>query len=247
MCFMIRGWRRWTLVGGAGILAIGVGPMVTRRPEAGAQSPAPTPAGQEEHARTPYGQALESYLQATGQTEGEGLSVAGEPVPGDARFGMRRKASPLNVALAAIKDAKDETDKEKAREVLSKVLGEQYDRNLAAHEKALQQMEQRLAKLREQLSRRRSAKGRMVELRMQTLISEAEGLGWPSAAGASLPAGEWRSDPFASYGGLLPGVATTSPMTFQPLYPVPTPPIPPVAAAAPEEPSEPADPVDAAR
>lgn len=112
--------------------------------------------------------------------------------------------NPVGKALQAFRAAESEEDREEAREELEEALSEEYETLIEAHDEHLTRLEERLAKLREQLERRREAKSEMVDLRLDALLSEADGLGWPTP-----PAG---SNPFGGRGwlgvnGLEPGPA----------------------------------------
>ena len=153
------------------------------RPESSAQE-APRPAKAPD-ADTFGPQPADLSVTVFGQSPGEGFeAMAPQPAfPAAASFSFTgRRSTAVESALQAYRAAKDDTARDKAMEELHKQLGVEYDQTLVTHEKALDQMEARLTALREQISRRRSAKSRMVELRIQTLVSEAEGLGWPAKA-----------------------------------------------------------------
>jgi hypothetical protein len=89
-------------------------------------------------------------------------------------------------------------------------------------EKELAELEKRLAKLREQLDRRRTKKQDIMDLQIKVLLNEADGLGFYS--------GGEKSDysPFGTFG------AVGQPMTIA-LPPVPPPPayVAPADAASP--------------
>ena len=100
----------------------------------------------------------------------------------DGNFAMRPvDRNPNSVAnlMKKYKQAEEASDKEDIVDELRKQLKEAYDASLASHEKNLEQMEAKLKKLREQLDKRRAAKNKIVDLRIEVLVNEAEGLGWP--------------------------------------------------------------------
>ena len=103
---------------------------------------------------------------------------------------VRRKQSAYQKAVARLKDAESEKEKDEAIAVIRKELEKQYDEFLVQNEKQLEQMQERLDKLRAQLQRRKRAKDRMVDLRLETVIGEAEGLIWPSNRNSF-----WRAEP----------------------------------------------------
>ena len=84
-------------------------------------------------------------------------------------------------AIRDLKQAKSESEKKEVRESIRKRLSEKYDEILAQQEKQIETLEQRLAELRDQLNRRKDAKPRMVDLKLEMIESRAEGLGWPDS------------------------------------------------------------------
>lgn len=84
-------------------------------------------------------------------------------------------------AYAAYQAAKDEDSRTKAAEELKAGLAKQYDSFIDGQAKQIAELEERLAKLKEQLEKRRAAKERMVDLKLQMVLSQAEGLGFPDA------------------------------------------------------------------
>ncbi|MBL8890378.1 MAG: DUF1559 domain-containing protein [Planctomycetaceae bacterium] len=64
---------------------------------------------------------------------------------------------------------------------ISELLGRQYDSHIKTYEQQVAELEQRLAGLREQVQKRRDAKSRLVALKLELLLSQAEGIGWPDA------------------------------------------------------------------
>ncbi len=86
----------------------------------------------------------------------------------------------LQRALEQLKD--DDTsaeDKKAAREKIEKTLSEQFDEDLKQREKQIEDLEKQLTTLKQQIEKRRGAKKRLMELRMELLINESEGLGFP--------------------------------------------------------------------
>ena len=124
----------------------------------------------------------------------------------------------IRKAMKAIKDAESEADKDKAKDELKSLLEAQYDESLDRYEEYLAEMEKKITELRKQLDRRRDAKMEMVDLRLQVLISDAEGLGWPEQY-FSVPGG--TLSPFYQ---MTPGQSG-----FAPALPV----VPPTAETAP--------------
>lgn len=123
-----------------------------------------------------------------GLYSGQAVNVAGFPIQSTQPAGQYRYAysgdwhadSGAGEALAAYRDADTDEERDEAKTKLSEALGEEYDAILEQHEKHLAEMEERLEKLRGQLEKRRDARDDMVEMRVEALTSEADGLGWPS-------------------------------------------------------------------
>lgn len=84
----------------------------------------------------------------------------------------------LHEALEKYRNASDES-KSAARGEVREELAKEYDRFLEEQQRQIEQLKERIAKLEQQLERRREAKDRMVDLRLEMVLSEADGLGWP--------------------------------------------------------------------
>lgn len=136
---------------------------------------------------------------ATGQTE-VGLVERSVTLP-DGSIGTIRvpiwnpqvegyPAKGIHSALARYRETgEDSSDRAAIRAEVEQYLNEEYDRHLAVHVKQLEELESRLNKLRQQLERRQAAKAKLVELKLELMLSQADGLGWPEA---SNPAG-WQN------------------------------------------------------
>ncbi len=75
--------------------------------------------------------------------------------------------------------SKDEETRKKAADTIREQLNAQFDRDLKRREKELADIEARLKTLREQVEKRKAARDRIVGLKLDTIINEAEGLGFP--------------------------------------------------------------------
>ncbi len=84
-------------------------------------------------------------------------------------------------ALRAIRSAKTEEEKQNAARLLALVLAKAFDRDLERREKEVSEIEGRVRKLRDQVEKRRKAKDEIVNLRLRTIVNEAEGLGFPGS------------------------------------------------------------------
>lgn len=101
----------------------------------------------------------------------------------------------LNKALKAYRDAKpDSAERREARKNVAEGLSKLYDESLENQAKQIEELSQRLENLREQLGKRRDAKARMVELKLEMVLSQAEGLGFPESSDA-----QFRGGPVSSY------------------------------------------------
>ena len=112
--------------------------------------------------------------------------VVYEPVPPE----ELENAKAFEEALKSLKSAKSDDEKKKATDVIAEQLFKQFDKDLAAREKELVSVEQRLKTLREQFEKRKVSKDEIVKLRLKTIMNNAEGLGFPGedfpAEGSSL-------------------------------------------------------------
>lgn len=97
----------------------------------------------------------------------------------------------LAEATRLLHSSKDEAERNKAADTIREQLNAQFDRDLKRREKELADIEARLKTLREQVEKRKAARDRIVGLKLDTILNEADGLGFP---GESVrPAGP---DPF---------------------------------------------------
>ncbi|MEL6108129.1 MAG: hypothetical protein AAFU85_19050 [Planctomycetota bacterium] len=145
-----------------------------------------------------------------------GIAGAPEPVvmgyPLDARtsvFGRlttSRKQQNQVAKLVQTLKANDvsETDRSAAKDQLTDVLAAQFDEDLKARENRIAQLEDQLKSLREQIGKRRDAKNRLIDLRIELLLNEADGLGFPKAWNQSMtnrfsyPTAVWADSEFFS-------------------------------------------------
>lgn len=99
----------------------------------------------------------------------------------------------LAEATGLLHSSRDEAVRQKATDTIHEQLNAQFDRDLKRREQELADIEARLKALREQVDRRKAARDRIVELRLNTIINEADGLGFPADT-----AGRPDDDPFGS-------------------------------------------------
>ena len=157
-------------------------PQGDRRPDRPAPPARPRTAAEEFMLRYPHGETFYFY---------------GETAPS----GPHRNAAAENENMRAgigVLQSEDASasQKDEARKQIEGILSEQFDRDLEHREKQIEDLQRQIEKLKEQLEKRREAKERLVELRIELLINEAEGLGFPNA---------WNSGPVFGRGPMMPG------------------------------------------
>jgi len=81
-------------------------------------------------------------------------------------------------------------DKKEARVSLADMLAAQFDSDLDRRETQVQELENKLSKLKAQIAKRRDAKERIIELQMELMENEVEGLGFPGSWPTT-----WRNAP----------------------------------------------------
>jgi hypothetical protein len=88
----------------------------------------------------------------------------------------------LQQAIQKYRDAGDDSAvRNESRNEINDLLAEKYDLLLKNQEEELNQLEAKLNKLRNQLKQRRDAKQKMVELKLEMVLAQADGLGWPDS------------------------------------------------------------------
>jgi hypothetical protein len=98
-----------------------------------------------------------------------------EPIPPEELEASKK----LQAAVQSLKTGKDEAARKAAADVIQQQLTTQFESDLKQREKELAEVEQRVKTLREQLDKRKSAQAEIINLRLQTLVNEANGLGFP--------------------------------------------------------------------
>ena len=113
--------------------------------------------------------------------QAEGVPISPQPATAFAfSLGQGDTSIHTQEAITKLRNAKTDEDKAEAREALQGSLGEEFDEFLKHQSDELDRMEKKLGKLRKQLDKRREAKDDLVSLKLQTLVNEVNGLGWPS-------------------------------------------------------------------
>jgi hypothetical protein len=110
-------------------------------------------------------------------TFGYSGSAGGSPFFSSVRTGPN-VTSAIRKAAEAVRDAKGDEAKSAAQKKLAEVLSKSYDEDMVAREHELKQIEERLAKLRDLLERRRAKKQEIIDLQTKVALNEAEGLGF---------------------------------------------------------------------
>jgi hypothetical protein len=144
-----------------------------------------------------------------------------EPIP-EAELVETQRIKALEPKL---KLPKGEPAKEAAVKELSGLLEKSFDRDLDRREKQISQVEERIKRLRDQIERRKTAKKEILNLRLQTMVNEAEGLGFPSPDGDGQPLTPARAltPVFPQAGEFRPTPAPAVPWSPSPREAVPVP------------------------
>ena len=98
-----------------------------------------------------------------------------EPIPAE----ELAKTKELQDAIQSLKTSTDEVARKKATEFIQQQLASQFEDDLKQREKELAEVEQRVTRLREQLDKRKVAQKAIIDLRLQTIVNDADGLGFP--------------------------------------------------------------------
>lgn len=97
----------------------------------------------------------------------------------------------MQKAMGVLQDEdKNREEKKEARESLADMLAAQFDSDLDRREAQVQELENKLSKLKAQIAKRRDAKDRIIELQMELMENEVEGLGFPGSWPTT-----WRNAP----------------------------------------------------
>ncbi len=91
----------------------------------------------------------------------------------------------LQTAIKQLSTGKDDEARKAAADTIQQPLTTQFEADLKQRETELQEVEQRVKSLREQLDKRKAAQADIINLKLQTLINDANGLGFPDTGFAS--------------------------------------------------------------
>jgi len=87
----------------------------------------------------------------------------------------------IREAATKIRDAKDDAERGAATSELAALLDKYFEEDMTARAKELEDVQQRVARLQNQLERRRAKKQEIVDLQMKVALNDADGLGFYSA------------------------------------------------------------------
>lgn len=102
------------------------------------------------------------------------------PIPAEEIATAKR----LQDALVLLNNSKDDDAREKAKNTIQDQLQLQFQNDLKKREAELLKVEKRVETLREQFDKRKAAQDDIIKLRLQTLVNEASGLGFPPSYSA---------------------------------------------------------------
>jgi hypothetical protein len=109
--------------------------------------------------------------------------VSGYSTPAQFNSPLHESALLVQQAQQALANARSDEEREGAQANLRKALNLQFDADMEQREKELEGIRERLTEMTRLLEKRSAAKEQIVELRLQVLAQDADGLGWASAAG----------------------------------------------------------------
>lgn len=138
----------------------------------------------------------------------------------------------IRTAAEAVRDAKGDQKKAAAQKTLADLLAKSFDSDMIQREKEVKQIEERLAKLRELLDRRRSKKQEILELQTKVALNEADGLGFYDSEPKPVPAFGWSGATVRGNSSSTGLILSTPKMIGAPTG-LPEVPAVPAAAAAP--------------
>jgi hypothetical protein len=99
--------------------------------------------------------------------------------------GADKTREAIRQTTEVLRNSDNEADKEKALTELRKLLNTYFEEDMKRRQEELDEMEKRLAKLREQLDKRRTKMDEIVDLQIKVLVNEADGLGFFTSAAES--------------------------------------------------------------
>jgi hypothetical protein len=155
--------------------------------------------------------------------------MLGRPKTVVALAGGPDRTHELREAARAVNEAEDDDARDQAQERLEQILVDRFTEDMKRREQELADIEKRIQKLRALLDRRREKKREIVDLHMQVLLNEADGLGFFSGEafdGVRVP-GEMHIEAYPGAGITTHAEMILAPQPAQPAQPparVPPPP-----------------------
>jgi hypothetical protein len=116
-----------------------------------------------------------------GRGMGMGMMRGRGPFPHPMSEEEMQEFEALSQAVEKFKSAKNDAEKTSATNEISQVLEKWFKRDLQRRENQISEIETRVKKLRDQIEKRKKAKDDIINLRVKTIINEANGLGFPGA------------------------------------------------------------------
>jgi hypothetical protein len=109
-------------------------------------------------------------------------------------------------------DTTDENDRAKVKQSLQETLAQQFDTQQKVRELEVADVEARVKKLRDIITKRNDARRTIIEKRLDQLVREAEGLGWNSPAGGPVVYAPNMPARFFGYSGAAGGKGGIAPV-----------------------------------
>jgi hypothetical protein len=137
----------------------------------------------------------------------------------------------IHEAATALSEAEGDDARAEAKKKLSTLLDEYFEADMERRERELAEVEARVNKLHSTLERRREKKKDIIDLQIEVLLNEADGLGFFGGEAMGMPGNPWefRINPFP---GPMPPAAAVPVVPGAPGAPVAVP-APPQPARAP--------------
>ena len=101
------------------------------------------------------------------------------------------KMHAIREAATALNEAEGDDARSDAKAKMTELLDEFFESDMERREKELAEVEERVTKLRSTLQRRREKKRDILDLQMEVLLNEADGLGFFGGEGPGRPEGPW--------------------------------------------------------
>lgn len=100
--------------------------------------------------------------------------------------GELRESQAIGNALTKLKAAESNEDREAASSELREALADQFDNDIERRKKELEAVAAKLKEMQDLLDKRIASADKIIDLRMQVLLQDADGLGWNNASSADI-------------------------------------------------------------